>query len=39
MKMEERRNGVRGTTYTDGGRSFMRLAIKNLWFDSKDFGL
>lgn len=38
MKMEERRNGVRGTTYTDGEGVSLRLAIKNLWFDSKDFG-
>lgn len=39
MKTEERRNGVRGTKYTDGEGVSLRLAVRNLWFDSKDFGL
>lgn len=38
MKTEERRNGVRGTEYTEGEGVLLRLAIRNLWFDSKDFG-
>lgn len=38
MKTEERRNGVRGTKYTDGEGVSLRLAVRNLWFDSKDFG-
>ena len=38
MKMEERRNGVRGTKYTEGEGVSLRLALRNLWFDSKDFG-
>ena len=38
MKTEERRNGVRGTEYTEEEGVSLRLAIRNLWFDSKDFG-
>lgn len=38
MKTEERRNGVRGTKYTEEEGVSLRLAVRNLWFDSKDFG-